>query len=208
MKGYGSDDIGELDDEELNFEEGVGLKTKFVDNILNEFLVSQRRGIKISEEMKDADYKEKIKLSYFNQDSNSDDEKDFESHVYFQQNEKEKWDCESILSTLSTTENRPKIISLQSLQKKTKKKATSDSSNENNQSDKPIIKLSKKTGLPLGVLGTVKEIEPNIIETSGPNKGISRKRNETKEEKKGEKRIGEGRKKAKSNEKERDKNYI
>jgi len=72
--------------------------------------------------------------------------------------EKNNWDCESIISTYSNLYNHPKTISEPS--KKKIKKVDDDSlsvsskrSGNNNNNDK-IIKLSSKSGLPIGVLPT------------------------------------------------------
>eukprot|EP01117_Protostelium_nocturnum_P012991 TRINITY_DN4813_c0_g1_i1.p1 TRINITY_DN4813_c0_g1~~TRINITY_DN4813_c0_g1_i1.p1 ORF type:complete len:385 (+),score=121.51 TRINITY_DN4813_c0_g1_i1:295-1449(+) len=76
--------------------------------------------------------------------------------------EEEKWDCESIISTYSNLENHPKLIVEESKRK---------------------IKLSNKSGLPVGVLPQKpkKKMESEIIPE---NKGVRRNREETKEEKK------------------------
>ena len=73
--------------------------------------------------------------------------------------EKNNWDCESIISTYSNLYNHPKTISEPS-KKKIKKVDDDDSlsvsskrSGNNNNNDK-IIKLSSKSGLPIGVLPT------------------------------------------------------
>jgi len=192
LKGYGSDDIGELDEDDAELEDGFDLKAKFVDNIMNEFIQSQKKKKLISEQMSEED-KKRIKEFYIKkineeEDDEEDDDKRLESHVYFQKTEKEKWDCESILSTRSTSENLPKVITIQSLQKKTKKKTNSDISNQ--KSEKTIIELSKKTGLPIGVLDSNKNLnEEELPVSSGMNKGKPRDRNETKEEKKARKEM-------------------
>lgn len=79
----------------------------------------------------------------------------------------DKWDCQSILSTYSNTENHPKLIT-----EKSKKPAAQ-------------IKLSNKTGMPLGVLPT-KAPKKEIEEDDGPaeNLGKARSENETPEQKK------------------------
>lgn len=80
----------------------------------------------------------------------------------------DRLDCESIISTYSTIYNHPKMISDSNAQ----------------------IKLSKKTGLPLGVLSEkdktkreLEKIEHNIVRVL-PDLPLKRDPNETKEEKK------------------------
>jgi len=93
---------------------------------------------------------------------------------------REKWDVESIISTYSNTENHPGLISEP---KRTKK----------------IIKISEKTGIPLGVLEkpknkkNKKEDEEEDAEDDdeedqeGSNLGAPREKEETKAEKKARK---------------------
>ncbi|CAL8131702.1 unnamed protein product [Orchesella dallaii] len=61
----------------------------------------------------------------------SDDDSDTE--LSDDEQPKEKWDCQSIVSTYSTTKNRPKMI--------------------REPSKKNLIKVSGRTGIPVGVLG-------------------------------------------------------
>jgi protein LTV1 len=63
-------------------------------------------------------------------DDSSEDEMEYSED---EDKPKEKWDCQSIISTYSTTKNRPKII--------------------REASKKNPIKVSGRTGIPVGVLG-------------------------------------------------------
>ena len=74
--------------------------------------------------------------------------------------EKNNWDCESILSTYSNLYNHPKTISEPSAKNRKKNNLDDDddgssvsgSNNNKTGADKSQIKLSAKSGLPLGVL--------------------------------------------------------
>ena len=84
------------------------------------------------------------------------DEEDALEYVEVEEKVEEKWDCESILSTYSNTENIPKLIVEKSNVK---------------------IKLSNKTGMPLGVLPT-KPRKQEIVEESQPAENLGKARGE------------------------------
>mmetsp|Transcript_7325 Transcript_7325/g.12402 ORF Transcript_7325/g.12402 Transcript_7325/m.12402 type:complete len:608 (-) Transcript_7325:44-1867(-) len=72
---------------------------------------------------------------------------------YFSQTSRNPWDCESILSTYSNLDNNPVVIG-RSKKRKGKKKIGKDLADEESRipEEEPVqIKLSNKTGLPLGV---------------------------------------------------------
>jgi len=101
-----------------------------------------------------------------NRDSDSESEDELEEIKVPQE---QKWDCESIISTYSNTENHPKLI----IEKK--------------------VKLSAKTGIPLGVLedkNKSKENDDNDNEQElSENMGAARPKDETPEEKKERKKF-------------------
>jgi len=76
------------------------------------------------------DLHEKITHLALKQDMEQSDSDDSSEES---EEEKEKWDCETIISTYSTTKNRPKMI--------------------REASKRNVIKVSGRTGMPLGVLG-------------------------------------------------------
>ena len=102
--------------------------------------------------------------------------------------EKEKWDCETVISTLSNLDNRPSVIG-------------------DGPSHKPAVlgsgplepvHLCPKTGMPLGVLGPVYdededgsgedgEGESEAEDDEPKNLGVKRNQKETKEEKRARK---------------------
>jgi protein LTV1 len=127
--------------------------------------------------------KQKIDTQIKNHTADDDDMKSVCSRIDadFAPVAKEKWDCESIISTYSNTDNHPKLIPTVRLNKK------------------KHIKISKKTGIPIGYFPTRK---PDTIEEEadsgsecdeeedeGPAENLGEKRNkkETKAEKKARK---------------------
>eukprot|EP00026_Physarum_polycephalum_P006666 Phypoly_transcript_06717.p1 GENE.Phypoly_transcript_06717~~Phypoly_transcript_06717.p1 ORF type:complete len:551 (+),score=146.95 Phypoly_transcript_06717:87-1739(+) len=103
----------------------------------------------------------------------------------YPEKKQEKWDCDTIISTYSNLENHPKLIV--------------EPSNK--------IKLSKKTGMPLGVLGTRgpqkgthqddQDSEESQDDSSvASNTGKARSKDETPEQRKERKRLVKEEKKA------------
>lgn len=100
---------------------------------------------------------------------NPDDSQPFPEYLI--EKPKEKWDCESIISTYSNLENHPTLI-----REEPKKK-------------KKTIQLSKKTGIPIGVLPTKEKEEEEDDDLISENLGKKRNKNETKEEKRLRKKM-------------------
>jgi len=86
---------------------------------------------------------------------------------------REKWDCESVISTYSNLENHPRLIS----EPRSKKPVT-----------KPVqIKISERTGIPLGVLPSRKPAKTSVVDV---NENLGKKRtDETAQEKKSRKQA-------------------
>merc|ERR1711971_350409 len=112
---------------------------------------------------------------------------------YFSEKMRNPWDCESILSTYSNLDNRPKTISTVGRRRRRKsKKGKGGGDDESITSARQIIHLSEKTGLPLGVfdrdrVATDYSHCPTVDGTDtymSVNKGEKRHGNETAEEKK------------------------
>jgi protein LTV1 len=127
---------------------------------------------------------------------------------YLREVEKDKWDCDTIISTYSNLDNNPSLIDIPVSRKKKSttgsmasyKSSVYDSGYANN--SPAMIELSKKTGLPLGVLaqssaldaapalreedeeGEEEDEEEEEEEGVPENKGARRQKGETKEQKK------------------------
>ena len=105
---------------------------------------------------------------------------------YFSERTRNPWDCESILSTYSNLDNNP--VTIESKRRHKKKKNKQQISPETLPEEEPVqIKLSSKTGIPLGVLSSRYDDHDEDDTTVSRNKGEARKRNETPEEKKARK---------------------
>ena len=113
---------------------------------------------------------------------------------YFSERMRNPWDCESILSTYSNLDNNPTTIGGGSHRnsRKFKKKRGKSSKNEPTiREESQTIRLSEKTGLPLGILPTGDYTDSSHCQTydgtetyMSVNKGEKRSKNETAEEKK------------------------
>lgn len=100
---------------------------------------------------------------------------------YFTERTINPWDCESILSTYSTLDNNPAVIGSSRRRKKKKQSGRNKSElvvSENNST----ILLSRKTGLPLGVLPVTEKSSKKRTEL--PKKQVERRRGESREERK------------------------
>lgn len=174
---YDEDQIGALDTEEID---GYRINDDVIEMALKEFnkyveknkyqteKVSRKSelGVLAEEENSDAD------ASSDEQSLDENNNKYDIVHFYHKKEKQDRFDCESIISTYSNLYNHPSIIS------------------ERNEK----IKLSKKTGLPMGVLGekpkTVKELDriDHKITRILPEIG-KRTKDESKEEKKARKQA-------------------
>lgn len=112
----------------------------------------------------------------------------FERNTYLQREEREKWDCETIVSTYSTLDNHPTVLREEApTRRKKKKQPAVVSISEGEDIRKQKVTLSRKTGMPLGVFETAapkankQHQQPQQPETSRRLKG------ETKEEKRARK---------------------
>eukprot|EP00978_Attheya_sp_CCMP212_P021302 scaffold62017_cov51-Attheya_sp.AAC.4 len=108
---------------------------------------------------------------------------------YFSEATRNPWDCESILSTYSNLDNNPQTISRSSRRRKGTKKSSSASSVASVviPEEAPYqIRLSDKTGLPVGVLPTRVHNKDAVFDDDtlvSVNKGEARDKEETKDEK-------------------------
>ena len=112
---------------------------------------------------------------------------------YFSERIQNPWDCESILSTYSNLDNNPTTIGGGGRRRRRKKKDNKGGSNYDDAiPEEGQIRLSEKTGLPLGVLDrqtdyTDASYDPTYDGNDtymSVNKGVGRSKKETPEEKK------------------------
>jgi len=117
---------------------------------------------------------------------------------YFTMKERNPWDCESILSTYSNMDNNPAVIGSSGSRRRGRKKKKGGGSSvsgcdESLPEGQPVqIRLSNKTGLPLDIHeGDNDDDDDGLYEDQtfvSVNKGIARRKGETKEEKQARKR--------------------
>ncbi|EFA07437.1 protein LTV1 homolog [Tribolium castaneum] len=140
---YDDNEIGALDCEEI--EGHVPESSDILLQYAQEFEKSQQNE-KLDKEVIKAKIDESL----------TKDSKSEEEMVYMEVPQKEKWDCESILSTYSNIYNHPKLIKEPAKEK---------------------IQISKKTGIPMNILGSNKltqkaldklNLENEFIESRGP----------------------------------------
>lgn len=105
---------------------------------------------------------------------------------YFSQASRNPWDCESVLSTYSNLDNNPATIERGRRKGKKKKKASVEPLVEEEAEEQPVqIRLSNKTGLPLGVLPCRTKGDDYDFDTiQSVNKGQKRIPDETADQKK------------------------
>lgn len=110
---------------------------------------------------------------------------------YFSQTSRNQWDCESILSTYSNLDNNPVVIGKSKRRKGKKKKNFADDESRIPEDEPVQIKLSNKTGLPLGVFDKYQQNPEDDHYGYGEtdtflsvNKGEARNKAETKMDKK------------------------
>jgi len=110
---------------------------------------------------------------------------------YFSERERNPWDCESILSTYSNLDNNPVTIDAggRRRRRKGKNKAIAPNAGLDEEEAVQQIQLSRKTGLPLGVLPSGKNRDDEIGDDTyvSVNRGEARNKKETPEEKKARK---------------------
>eukprot|EP00535_Pseudo-nitzschia_heimii_P002124 CAMPEP_0197183278 /NCGR_PEP_ID=MMETSP1423-20130617/7729_1 /TAXON_ID=476441 /ORGANISM="Pseudo-nitzschia heimii, Strain UNC1101" /LENGTH=564 /DNA_ID=CAMNT_0042633841 /DNA_START=63 /DNA_END=1754 /DNA_ORIENTATION=+ len=112
---------------------------------------------------------------------------------YYSERMRNPWDCESILSTYSNLDNNPTTIDSASHRRTRKDKKKRWKSNKNESTipeESQTIRLSEKTGMPLGVFPTSDYTDSSYCQTydgtqtyMSVNKGEKRSQKETAEEK-------------------------
>jgi protein LTV1 len=107
---------------------------------------------------------------------------------YFSERTRNPWDCESILSTYSNLDNNP--VTIESRRRRKKRSNKQQISPETLPEDEPLqIRLSNKTGLPIGVLPSRTDGYLEDDTFVSVNRGVARKIDETPEEKKARKQA-------------------
>jgi protein LTV1 len=104
---------------------------------------------------------------------------------YYSQKSRNPWDCESILSTYSNLDNNPAVVENSRRKGNKKKKNKVGPQQPIYEETVKQIQLSKKTGLPLGILPSRYGGSPDDFDTiASVNKGEKRSKEESSEEKK------------------------
>jgi protein LTV1 len=207
LEEYDSDEWGELDENRVQKAEGEADwnldGNDYVDRCLDDFLASQEGLTEVTDahrrivgdgctagilEESGAGGGGEVERSAAADDDDEEEEEEEEdrdvnwepiekSFEYLKPQEREQWDCETVLSTYTTTDNHPTTLSLP---RRMGGRATMEKPRQ--------IELSRKTGLPLGVLRERNELQE---EHSGDeeeedlprvNEGVARKKSETAEE--------------------------
>jgi len=174
---YDDDQIGGLDGEDVGSggggslfkiapsvddddHRGDGSTTNPFNDILREFEQQNTKLTPAEVLAKLRDIEAKANAGGEDDDDDEEEEERLVSLTTFEKpKEKNNWDCESILSTYSNLYNHPKTISEPSAKNRKKNNLDDDdgssvsgSNNNKTGADKSQIKLSAKSGLPLGVL--------------------------------------------------------
>lgn len=124
----------------------------------------------------------------------------FDGQSYFSERQRNPWDCESILSTYSNLDNNPTTIdgTTTSRRRRRSQKQVTPINKEEEEESVQLIRLSAKTGLPLGVFDKAKkhdgdddndddECLEDTTTVVSVNRGVARNRTETLMEKKARK---------------------
>ncbi|KAG6616504.1 uncharacterized protein IUM83_13015 [Phytophthora cinnamomi] len=109
----------------------------------------------------------------------------FERNQYLQREEREQWDCETIVSTYSTLDNHPTVLREEGpTRRKKKKQPVIASIAEGVDIRKQKVTLSRKTGMPLGVFETEAPVKSKPAKHKEQQPEASRRqKGETKEQK-------------------------
>ncbi|DAZ93225.1 TPA: hypothetical protein N0F65_005079 [Lagenidium giganteum] len=241
---YDDDMLGELEEDDPETRGELVLEGELLDEIVEDFVnVRQeilndegklgnplRTGNRLKEILAECEAERLAELGEDGEEEDTFPEEDpaeterklqemFSRNAYLQVREEDKWDCETIVSTYSNMDNHPTILREElSLKKKNKKKKAIASINtetlEAAMANKTQIVLSRKTGMPIGVLESKKaemaeqaqksnkENEVIAIVSSAPKK----KSAESKEEKKARKEAAKLLKKERREDKKQWKN--
>ncbi|KAG2391846.1 hypothetical protein C9374_013331 [Naegleria lovaniensis] len=221
---YADDQIGELDDNDPKLRENTEFDAKRVNDLLEDFFTEQRRrfgagefktsstitdeelkeieaqlppDVKVFrredfEKMRELTPEERYKMVVRQMERIEKEESKCETEVITIPERDNRWDCETILTSYTNIYNHPSVIDDAPRKKKQ-------------------IKLSQKSGLPIGVIGkqkvdmTEEKVEEDEFEEV-VNLGQARNKNETKEERKERKKKAKELKRQKREQKKNLKN--
>ncbi|OWZ02118.1 hypothetical protein PHMEG_00026371 [Phytophthora megakarya] len=110
----------------------------------------------------------------------------YERNQYLQREEREKWDCETIVSTYSTLDNHPTVLREEGPTRRKKKKQPVVVIAEGDDIRKQKVTLSRKTGMPLGVFETAGSTKTKA-DKQDSSESSRRQKGETKEQKRARK---------------------
>lgn len=136
MEEYDEEEIGAVEHEETTGTFNVN--DELITQIVDEF-IDNLKPVPLSEAAAEGEAEAEIGES----DNEEEMENDDELFKEFEKKPSEKWDCESIISTYSNIYNHPKLIE-----------------------EQKVIRLHKKTGVPLGVLKDDKQKESENRESN------------------------------------------
>ncbi|RLN90058.1 hypothetical protein BBJ28_00022881, partial [Nothophytophthora sp. Chile5] len=113
----------------------------------------------------------------------------YKRNQYLTRQEREQWDCETIVSTYSTLDNHPTLLREEtpaSRRKKQKQQLQGEAAAPVD-ARKQKVALSRKTGMPLGVFETVAAANPTKPKAKKAEEQPTRHKGETKEQKRARK---------------------
>ncbi|KAL4114262.1 hypothetical protein PRIC2_014585 [Phytophthora ramorum] len=113
----------------------------------------------------------------------------FERNQYLQREDREQWDCETIVSTYSTLDNHPTVLREEGpTRRKKKKQPLIASIAEGEDIRKQKVTLSRKTGMPLGVFESAAPVKSKAAkQVEQQPESARRQKGETKEQKRARK---------------------
>jgi len=209
---YDDYEIGDLDGEDPSLQGTIDMESAVLDEVMDEFLnddsINKKvRDVQLSHvKSEDGVVTDDVDLETLDEDGkrkhiiqkrkgditdldhidelDSDDEKELKemTEKYFSGRVENQWDCESITSTYSNLDNHPHLLKVESKKKTKKNKGAPEG-----QEQYGFIKLSDKTGMPLGVFennAAYDDDDQYSIVSDGENLGIKRDKKEGAEDKK------------------------
>ena len=186
MEGYDDDAVGELEEEDAMIGAEIEGNTA-LEAAMDEFVEDHRYLVPLQEAANTATLKVDSQTMAQMENDNLKPNQDPDTYVY--EKEEPEWDCETVVSTYSNLENHPKLLD----------------------DDLRRIKLSKKTGIALGILpekqskkqlaALLEDEEDDEEDDYRPNLGKARSKKETPAEKKARKQALKDEKRARREEK-------
>lgn len=203
MEEYDSDEIGELDEQDPEVQGTQSLES--LNEVLDEFLETQQEvvGRRMMSTLGDSlEGVDELRQALRDELTISDRDRYVVDHAetigepmperaYMGgRHDEDRWDCRTILTTYTNTENHPHLVR-EERRRRARQQAEDDAKEDALVDATSRIKLSHKTGLPLGVLrpptNASLEDESDDDDSPLPNLGAARNANETTEEKRARK---------------------